>query len=335
VNAQVSIRLVIPVLAALLGGACGSATYTHEVASPAPSESPAAAATAVATPEPEALTELRVALINLLAPLPVDAESAAATTFEQRLAIVIEQLQAFRPDIVAFNEASWTKDTGWAAHELGKALKMDIQYVRANPWYPGQTKEQSDETVNLVGFEEGEVLLTRFAIKKAERYVLNPRTSEAGEGRAAMHVVVGVPGLGDIDVYVTHLTGGGERVRQAQASDLTRWVQKTRSGGPALVLGDLADPPESATPKVIVDAGFSDVAALAREPVVTCCREAIVGEQPPVAGRTEYILASGIAMETVDVFAQDPRPLADGTLVYASDHNGLRAVFALPPVAPP
>ena len=107
-----------------------------------------------------------------------------------------------------------TKDHGAAVTKLAKELKLEPQYVRANPWFPGQSREQSDELAKQLGFEEGassSSAATRESAPTATK--LNPRTSEAGEGRAAMHVTIKGPGeVGTIDVYITHLTGGGERI---------------------------------------------------------------------------------------------------------------------------
>ena len=328
--------LALAILAALAAGSCGGPD-------PAPEGTPQPATTPLSTPGTtgtvpagqgaELPTQFRVAFINLLSPLSLDVNNpAAAQTFDQRLEIVIEELRAFNPDIVGFNEASWTKATGSAAEKLAKALKMELQYARANPWFPGQTTEQSDETVKLTGFEEGELILSRYPILRYERKALNPRTSETGEGRAGLHVVVKGPGaLGEIDVYITHLTGGDEKLRAAQAADFITFIGATRGAGPLLVLGDLNEAPGSAVQRAFLTAGLIDLAATRTDkPLNTCCREAITGEQPPLASRTDYIFASNWTLQSVDAFGLLPRKRADGVLVYASDHNGLEAAFGVP-----
>ena len=66
---------------------------------------------------------------------------------------------------------------------------------------------------------------------------------EPGEQRVGLHVVLGVPEpVGEVDVYVTHLTGGGDRTRRAQASDFAAWIEATRGKGPTVVMAGGSDP---------------------------------------------------------------------------------------------
>jgi hypothetical protein len=73
----------------------------------------------------------------------------------------------------------------------------------------------------------------------------------------------------------------------------------------------------------------------AGSPVQTCCRPAILGEQPELTQRTDFLLTSGWGPSAVATFGHVPAPRADGTPLYASDHNGISAVFPLPvPTSP-
>lgn len=340
---SVRAALVAALVAIIVGAAAsacsvdGSSDDWPPTATPTTGASAAPGSTPLTEPV-EAPTQLKVAFINLLSPLSRDANNPVASdTFDQRLEIVIEELRAFNPDIVGFNEASWTKATGSAAEKLAKALKLEFQYARANPWFPGQTQEQSDETVKLTGFEEGELILSRYPILRYERRALNPRTSETGEGRAALHVVVRVPGLAEtIDVYITHLTGADEKVRAAQGADFLTFVSATRGSGPHLVMGDLSELPDRGVAQALVAAGLVDAAAVfpGIVPIVTCCRAAIIGEQPGLTLRTDYIFVTGLPVESVGMFGLAPRKRADNSLVYASDHNGIQVVLRLAGAAP-
>ena len=280
------------------------------------------------------MTELRVAYINLLSPVTTDSNNVvAAETFEDRIAILIEELKHFKPDIVGFSEVFKVKDLQNAQDLLVAGLKMDFQYVRANPWTLGQSREQSDEMVKLAGFEEGELLLVRppLAALKSTRWALNPRNSES-EGRACMHVSVqGPTELGRLDIYVTHLTSDNERIRQQQTTDILDYIRKTRGLGPTILLGDLNDMPDSAAIATFTKAGFIDIAQAAEgEPgYPTCCRESVLGEQPPLEDRTDYILTDRLGPAEVSLLGDSPKTRADGSLLYASDHNGLKAVFQL------
>jgi endonuclease/exonuclease/phosphatase family metal-dependent hydrolase len=316
-------------LAGLLAVACGGGDEIELIPPPG---SPTARPAATATAEPLAApTELRVAYINLMSPLALDATNTTPSdTFEQRLWIVIEELKAFKPDLLAFSEVTDTKAHGKVASVLARELKMEPLYVRAKPWFAGTTQEQSDAIVKSAGFEEGELILvngTRFPNSEGERKWLNPRTSE-GEVAAALWMrLKGPEPVGVIDVFVSHLTGTDARVRTQQAADLAAFITSKRGTGPVIVLGDLGDPPGSATEKALLDAGLHDL--LANSTIGTCCRESVVGEQPQLTVRHDYIFSSGWRTSELAVFGDQPKTLPDGTVVYASDHNGIRAAFPI------
>ncbi|MGE5595107.1 MAG: hypothetical protein ACM3S1_03615, partial [Hyphomicrobiales bacterium] len=251
-------------------------------------------------------------------------------TFDERLALLIRELQAFDPVLVGFFEASVTAELGSASAILAKELKMEPFYARANPWFPGQSPEQSEQLAKQLGFEEGELILVRsdrFPIVKVEPLTqgLNPRTSESGERRTALHVALrGPEPAGTIDVYITHLTGGGERLRQSQTANLLEWVKSTRGTGPVVLMGDLSEPPDSPAVQELQAAGFQDVGDLTAP---TCCRLGVLGDQPAATTRNDYLMTDGWKASEFEVFGDKPLQRADGSPIYLSDHNGLMAVF--------
>lgn len=333
-------RILVPVFCAfaLLAAACGSGgdgTELTRVITPVASPSPRDAGFTYEGEPTKMLTEFRVATINMMSPVSIDStNNVASETYDQRLDMLIEELKAFKPDVVVLNEWTNTKAHGNPAARLGKELKMEYQWVRANPWFPGQSKEQNDAIADQIGFQEGELILSRHRILRAEPRWLNPRTSET-EGRAVLHVVLQAPApLGEVDVYVTHLTSGGDKVRAAQALAVAAGIKETRGSGPLLLMGDFGDVPGSATIQPLLDAGLVDLVADA--PLVTCCRDAVIGELPPLAMRTSFILGKGWLGPQLSPFGDKPKKRADGSLLYASDHNGIFAVFPVrPPEQPP
>ncbi len=328
------LMVVTAVFAAACGGDGGATPGETPDSSPNPMGSTVPDGGYWQSPAAATPTEFRVAMINLMSPVPVDANNpTAGDTFDARIDILIEELKAFKPDLVGFNEATWTAAHGAAVDRLAKGLKMEWQYARSNPWFPGQTKETSDQVARQIGLDEGDCILSRYPILRAERKPLNPRTSET-EGRAALHVVVKGPGqLGDIDVYITHLTGGGETVRKAQTSAFLEFISATRGNGPLLVMGDMSEPVGSATYQLYEDNGLEDLAS--SPALTTCCRESVIGQQPPPAVRTDYLMSDNWKPTTTGLIADSPRERENGELLYASDHNGLTATFPLPPEAIP
>jgi endonuclease/exonuclease/phosphatase family metal-dependent hydrolase len=282
---------------------------------------------------PREATELRVAFINLMSPVGTDAtDTAASDTYEERLALIIEELRTFNPDIVGFNEATITDAHGDARERLATALKMEPFWLRANPWFPTRTREANDAIAKQIGFQEGELLLVRSdrfpLIGGVDSHWINPRTSET-EGRVAFHIRVRVPGAtGEADIYITHLTGGGEAVRGRQAESVASFIRSTRGDGPAILMGDLSDVPTSGAFQAFAATGFHD--PFAGEGVATCCRTSLTGEQQPLTLRTDYLLGAEWAPVETGFLAAKPGARNDGSPLFASDHLGLFAVFTLP-----
>jgi hypothetical protein len=147
-----------------------------------------------------------------------------------------------------------------------------------------------------------------------------------------LHVVLKGPDpLGEFDVYLTHLTGGGDQVIQAQAEDFASWIADTRGDRPAVVMLGQSDPSGVSTYQVFEAMGLHDV--FGAETVGTCCRASILGEQPALTARTDYLMASGWAPESQWLFGAVPRDRGELPMLYPSDHNGLAAVFQIPQAA--
>jgi endonuclease/exonuclease/phosphatase family metal-dependent hydrolase len=305
--------------------------YTPAVPTALPTRTPPSTQpTGDAVPEP---TEIKVAFVNIMSPLSLDSTNTQASdTYDARLDLLIQQLKELKPDIIGLSEVTDTTAHGSAKDRLAKELKMEAYYVWANPWIPGQTREQNDRLAEQIGFREGELLLSRFPILESKQTWLNPRTSEL-EGRAGLWVRLrGPTSVGDIDVYLTHLTGGGEKVRTSQSASLLSFVTATRGKGPALIMGDLSDDPATTTYKEFADAGFKDIASGSTG--FTCCRDAVVGYQPPATVRTDHVFVAGWPQATLTVWGDKPKKQKDGTLLYSSDHNGLFALFPLVNASP-
>ena len=322
---------VVAVISAVIAAACGG-DDSDDIEIIPPPGSPTATATPTISTEPTVEpTELRIAYINLMSPLTLNStDTVPSDTFDARLQIVIEQLKLFKPDVVAFSEVTDTPEHGRVKSVLAKELLMQPFYVRAKPWYAGTTQEQADAIIKSVGFEEGELILvngTRFPNPEGEQRWLNPRTND-GEAAAALWIRLNGPAsVGPIDVFVTHLTGVDTAVRAQQAADFARFYVAKRGDGQAFVLGDMGDPPGTPTQQVFLDLGLTDL--FAQSSLTTCCRVTVVGEQPPLTTRTDYIFSTGWAPVELNVFGEEPQEQDGGILVYASDHNGIRAVFPI------
>lgn len=281
-------------LFALTLAACGSNdTRTPRTMAPGTPESSPTSPPANQTPEP-APTELRVAYISLGSPFTVDEnDTEAADTYAERLQLVIAELQELSPDIVALSEVTWSRDTGSAAWTtLATGLGLEGKFARANPYYPGQTSEESDTLRELIGFEEGEAILSRYPILQSRRHALNPRTGEH-EGRIALHAIVRLPGVGDVNLFVSRLSGD-EATREAQAADLERLVQDESGDLPTLVFTDLGMTPGTPGVTVFETAGYADVVDRigGGSNLATCCRDVLLVPATTIPGTGTPLLPS-------------------------------------------
>lgn len=322
--------LALPALAllavSLVALSCGGDGDDDAGTEPTPSMIPSATFPAGPSPTPAPITQLKVSFINLYSPLTVDGSPVPGQTQSARIALLSEEIRKLDPDVILFTEASWTS-AGNAVDELVNELKLDYAYMRANPGFALDNAE-AEPIVRQAGFEEGELLFSRYPILGFERIRLSPLSSELGDGRIALHARIRAPApLDEFNVVLTHLWGGNEGIRTAQAADLVNKLGDLTAGRPTIFAGDLGDPVESATYQVFRDAGFADPGWA--QPLVTCCRQGVVGEQPELTSRPDCIMSQGFGPGSVQLFAEHPVTQGDGTKLYASDHNGLFAVFAL------
>lgn len=363
-----STSLALLLLAFATAGCGGGGDDPPPSSTPGTPQATPTTATSTRTPQPAPDT-LTVAYINLGSPLRVDATDAvAAETFQERLQIVVDELRRIEPDVVFLSEATWTRELqtpAWAF--IASGLGMEVQFGRANPWFAGQDKNASDATRDLAGFEEGEAILSHFPILESQRIQLNPRTSE-NEGRIAFHVVIRLPEMGEVNLVAARLSGD-DVTREAQAADLARVVSSIDEGRPTIVATDIGPAASELAVGYLALNGYADLAAAhGAEPTdfATCCRDVLLipgdaaataapgsptpdaspspaGETPadgetasPTPGpaisptiRTSLIFCDAWVATEIGNFAGGPVERADGSLLWASDHDGIYAVIAL------
>lgn len=270
----------------------------------------------VAAP-PRAPGPLRVVTLNMLHGFP------HFRYLPQRLDIIARELRRLDADIVLLQEVPWTRQTGYAAEHLGRALGYNHVYLRANGnrW--------------AILFEEGEAILSRFPLRDVAFTELPPRAGFF-EHRVALKATVITP-WGDIDVYSTHLTNGPQAINAGQAQHLRAFVQET-AHHPAIVAGDFN-----------AEEGEPHMADLARawqdayqqvhpgEPGFTCCVDDLRVQDVDLTERIDYIFLVPAASSTLQAVTarrvfDHPFPQEDGVL-WASDHVGVmvEVVVGSPP----
>jgi endonuclease/exonuclease/phosphatase family metal-dependent hydrolase len=141
--------------------------------------------------------------------------------WDERRPLVLEGLTALRPDIIAFNEVSITRQSARGLQrDLSSLLGVQYNLVQ-------QTK------VNSLASVEGEALLTRFAITETGNLDYQARDMVA---QVARILVDGRP----LDVYVTHLfmSRGDDSLRLFQVQQLLAWIDARNDVSDCIVCGD-------------------------------------------------------------------------------------------------
>src|SRR6185436_1861097 len=144
---------------------------------------------------------VRVATFNLLHGGPWSGLIGNGADLNERLELVVQQLAALRPDVVALQEASVGGQRGNVAERLGRALGFE--------WIHAPTTSQVfgigwlDRTItSAIRFNEGPAVLSRFPIKSSEIVEL-PRCANRLFPRVLLRVHVQTP-RGPLDFYSTH-----------------------------------------------------------------------------------------------------------------------------------
>lgn len=319
--------MMVQLLRVLLVGLVALVMACGDDANPAPQSTEVPA-----SPTEEAAPALRVATVNLLHGFFSDVD---ADTLTERLGLVAEALRQEEIDIVGLQEVSITSYGGNTAEELARKLGFEFVYKRSNP---NIVDADNEALIEALDFEEGSAIVSRYPIADSESIDL-ARVSDT-EIRIGLRATLTTP-WGEIDVYVTHLTGVDETdINVTQAQELADWITARPRDLPAVLMGDFNALEGSATIDLLTER-FVDVyrAVDAEGPGYTCCQDALTDPEPAQEReRIDYLfLAPGQAFagEVVEarVFLDAPFRLPDGSDLWASDHFGLLAVvrFFSPP----
>ena len=140
--------------------------------------------------------------------------------WDERRPLVLEGLRALKPDIIALNEVSITRQSARGLQkDLASLLGVSHNLVQ-------QTR------VNGLASVEGEALLTRFAI--VETGNLDYQTRDMAQVTRIL-----VDGR-RLDVYVTHLymSRGEDALRLFQVQQLLAWIDARNDVSDCIVCGD-------------------------------------------------------------------------------------------------
>jgi endonuclease/exonuclease/phosphatase family metal-dependent hydrolase len=211
-------------------------------------------------------------------------------------------------------EGIWPRRRALLADALRRARPdvLGLQEVLADP---PMAEQLADDLGLRVATAGGLAVCARHPIVRSSHVPL-PSPPAAGMRQEALLAEVATP-AGPVEVVCLHVTPRSEPARLEALGELLRALGQRRP----LVVGDFNAPPESATLRLMAEAGFPDAwgALHPAEPGPTMPSHA------PVV-RIDYVLVPSGARVLAATRLGD-RPDADG--FYPSDHLGLAATVEL------
>ena len=168
----------------------------------------AVAAVAVATPAaaqiPSPPPAVRFVTLNVLHGGPLSGWTGQDSHLEARLDLVTEALRELAPDVVALQEASWSRSRGEVASRLAGRLGLNHVYGSSSMrlfdtgWF-------NRAAAAFMDFSEGPAILSRFPIVRSETHKL-PRCGRWLDPRVLLFAELATPG-GLLPVFSTHTSG--------------------------------------------------------------------------------------------------------------------------------
>ncbi|MCS6926610.1 MAG: endonuclease/exonuclease/phosphatase family protein [Candidatus Binatia bacterium] len=252
---------------------------------------------------------------------------------ERRLELAAEELQALQVDVIGLQEASIGRGRGNVAERL--AQKLGFAYVFAPAGLRLFASERMNRfTARVMNFSEGPAIVSRFPIVASSAHDL-PRCGRWTDPRVVLCATLDTP-WGLLTVCSTHTSG-----TVCQSRGVVQVVLRQRGSLPLLLMGDLnATENAPAVTLLTREAGFLDTFRVANPaaPGFTVWQW-VYASRPMVSRRVDYLFllpGTDFAGKILSsrVVLQTPRRVADGTVLWPSDHYGVLsevAVFPPPP----
>jgi endonuclease/exonuclease/phosphatase family metal-dependent hydrolase len=289
-------------------------------------------ATLVSGAGAEPARPLRVITFNLLHGGPSSGLDGDDQQLERRLEMVVDELRALAPDVLALQEASIGRQRGNVAQRLAERLRLHHVHAPATErvFRSGMLGRL---VVRLLNFSEGPAILSRFPIVRSEVHDL-PRCARWFDPRVLLAAEVATP-TGPLQVYSTHTARD-----DCQPRRVAELVAARRGLRPSILMGDLNVREDSlAIAAMVGHAGFVDAyrAANPTLPGLTVWQR-IDAPEPTVFRRVDYVfLVPGRAcaglVRSSRVVLDTPRRSPSGGTLWPSDHYGVLAEIDVSPAA--
>jgi endonuclease/exonuclease/phosphatase family metal-dependent hydrolase len=273
---------------------------------------------------------VRFVTLNVLHGGPLSGWTGRNSHLEVRLDLVSKALLALAPDVVALQEASWSRDRGEVASRLAGRLGLNHVYAPASIQL-FDTAWLNRRAAAFMGFSEGPAILSRFPIVRWEAHKL-PRCGRWLEPRVLLFAELATPG-GLLPVFSTHTSG-----HACHTQAVAGLVRERRRDLPGVLMGDLnAVESSAAIAALVTESGFVDAFRAVHPDAsgFTVWQPVSVPERRAFR-RVDYVLLapgrifSGAVVES-RVVVDIPGRLPDGNPLWPSDHYGVLADLAVFP----
>ena len=268
-------------------------------------------------------TALRVVTFNLFHGGPLSGLWGDDRELERRLEMVIAELRALDPDVIALQEASVGLGRGNVAARVAEALGYDHVYA------PATTRVFREPVLGrlvsvLMNFAEGPAILSRFPIGRTHRHDL-PRCAKVLDPRVLVHAELTTP-WGPFHVLSTHTSRDACQIRRV--GELARGLG---GASPVVLGGDLNHAEDTAPIQALIGEGLVDAFRMANpDDAGLTVWQRITSPEPTVFRRVDYILLVPGAESPGRVLASrvvlnTPDRRGDGAALWPSDHYGVLA----------
>jgi endonuclease/exonuclease/phosphatase family metal-dependent hydrolase len=272
---------------------------------------------------------VRVVTFNLLHGGPWSGLTGRDDHLEARLVLIVAQLRALEPDVVALQESPVTRWRGDVAARLAGALGLEHVHARATErvfgWRP-----PGRLIMGALGFVEGPAILSRYPIVSSAIHEL-PHCVRRLDPRVALRADLATP-AGMLRVYSTHTSRDDCQTRRVAEVALAE-----RGPLPVLVAGDLNTGESAAALQELRERGFVDLFREANPTALgATVRQDVLAAASTVRRRVDYLLLlPGARVEahvvSSRVVLDTPGRRADGGPLWPSDHYGVLAEIRLSP----
>ena len=288
----------------------------------------------VALATEEAARPLRIVTYNVLHDGPTSGFIDNDTYLEARMEMAIRELQALEPDVVALQEASLSRRHGNAPERIARELGFHLVFAPATDRI-FHVRPLDTLIVGIMGFKEGEAILSRFPIIASAIYDL-PCCRSRVEPRILLRADLDTP-WGSLQVFTTH-TARGDDCQMQRVGEI---VREQRGDRPSILTGDFNTLETSKVLTLLRDeAGFIDAfrAANPTTPGATVWQRIRTAEST-ASRRVDFIFllvghTSSVTVRSSKVVLDQPGRLPDGTALWPSDHYGVSADLKIVPIDP-